>query len=89
MWPLLEWLVDPSGRVPHLHGTQHINRFDHRSLVALMQQHGFDVRRQGHFCTIAPFGALIGRRIADAAFKLELAVDLPFGDLLWLVARSP
>jgi SAM-dependent methyltransferase len=86
IWPVVEWLADRSGKVAHLAGDQHVNRFAAASLRRRLRQAGFAVQRAGTYCTFAPLAAVVGQRPADAAFDLELRMNLPFGNLLYAVA---
>jgi 2-polyprenyl-3-methyl-5-hydroxy-6-metoxy-1,4-benzoquinol methylase len=85
-WPLVEWAADRSGKVAHLAGDQHVNRFDRAKLGRSLRAAGFRVERRGTYCTFAPFAAPLSRRLADAIFGAELRANLPFGNLLYVVA---
>lgn len=87
IWPAVEWLADRSGKVAHLEGDQHVNRFTPVRLRRRIRRAGFRIERMGTYCTLAPAIAMLGNRPADAAFDLELRLNLPFGNLLYVVAQ--
>lgn len=89
LWPIVEWLADHSGLVPPMDSVQHVNRYTHATLLADVMKTGLAVEKAGTFCTLAPFAAVLGRGVADRVFRLELQFNLPFGNLLYLLARKP
>ena len=89
VWPVLEWLADRSGKVPHLEGDQHVTQFNAGRLRKALMDAGFEVYEQGTFCTFAPFASTLSEALADRILKLELRANLGFGALLYAVARRP
>lgn len=88
-WPLLEAALDRLGLAAHMDHDQHVARYTERSLVAAIRDAGFLPVRSGTYSTIAPFAAVLGERIADRFFRAELKSRLPFGNLLFVLARKP
>jgi len=85
-WPVLEWILDHTSFVPHMHDDQHVSRWTRDSLASVLVRSGFDIERSGTYCTIAPFSALLGTGVADKLFDFELRHDLRFGNLLYALA---
>ncbi|MCX7050013.1 MAG: class I SAM-dependent methyltransferase [Candidatus Sumerlaeota bacterium] len=88
VWPVLEWLVDHSGMAPPMEGFQHVTHFHRSQLAAAAQAAGFQVVRTGVFCTLAPFLSVFGQRFADAIFRMEMALTIPFGPVLFLIGKK-
>jgi len=86
-WPILEWLLDRSGRVPRMAGEQHVSRFDQDHLAGVLASSGFKVDRIGTFYRLSPLAALADDRWADALAAREVARGGPGGALLFAVAR--
>jgi 2-polyprenyl-3-methyl-5-hydroxy-6-metoxy-1,4-benzoquinol methylase len=80
LWPLLEWALDHSGRVPHLAGDQHVAFYTHRRLRALSAAAGWTTVRQHTCCTVAPWVAAASWRLAEAIRPAE--ARLRFGTIL-------
>lgn len=85
LWPMLEWFLDTFNLVPHLQGTQHLNRFTAESLQRLVTNSGFKITKVGTWNSFTPFLAFISQSLADKLFKIE--IYLPFGNLLYLEAQ--
>jgi len=85
-WPVLEWMLDHTSLVPHMHEDQHVSRWTRRTLGSALAGAGFRTERIGTYCTVAPFISPLGRHVADRAFDLELRFDLRFGNLLYALA---
>ncbi|MDR3634523.1 MAG: class I SAM-dependent methyltransferase [Isosphaeraceae bacterium] len=79
-WPLLEWALDRSGRVPHLMDDQHVTFYTHARLRALWQSGGWSPLRQHTCCTVAPWAALSSWSLAERIRNHE--GWFPWGTLL-------
>jgi SAM-dependent methyltransferase len=88
-WPVLEWLLDHSGKVPRMAGEQHVSRFDRDGLAGVLRSSGFEVERVGSFYLLSPVLALISDGAADALAGWEIARGGAGGALLFAVARRP
>jgi 2-polyprenyl-3-methyl-5-hydroxy-6-metoxy-1,4-benzoquinol methylase len=88
-WPVIEWLVDRSGRAPRMAGEQHVEMYNRGKLTRLCAQHGFAVDAAPSMCFLAPWLAPIGWRLAKSCFDLEAALRLPIGSILIVVLRRP
>jgi SAM-dependent methyltransferase len=88
-WPLIEWGLDRSGRVPRLAGEQHVAFYTHGRLAWLAEASGWRVAVRETCCTMAPWIAPVSVRAARAVRRWE--GPLPFGTLLvaLLVRLSP
>jgi 2-polyprenyl-3-methyl-5-hydroxy-6-metoxy-1,4-benzoquinol methylase len=86
-WPLIEWALDRSGRVPKLVGDQHVTFYNHRMLRALARASGWRTVRAHTCCTAAPWAAALSWRVAEAIRAVEASV--PFGTLLVHLLERP
>lgn len=89
LWPLLEWALDRSGRVPRLAGDQHVSRWHRRSLSQVLTSSGWEIERVATFSTFAPFASVLGWRLAQGLSRVEDRLDFPFGNLLMALCRAP
>jgi 2-polyprenyl-3-methyl-5-hydroxy-6-metoxy-1,4-benzoquinol methylase len=87
LWPLLEWALDRSGRVPHLAGDQHVAFYNHRRLRALTAAAGWATVRQHTCCTAAPWVAAASWSLAEAIRPVE--ARLPCGTILVHLLEKP
>jgi 2-polyprenyl-3-methyl-5-hydroxy-6-metoxy-1,4-benzoquinol methylase len=87
LWPLVEWGADRFSEVAQMGGLQHITHYHRGRLQRLLAEEGFEVVRVRTFSTFAPFVAALSTGMADRVDALERKVDLPFGNLLAVVAR--
>jgi 2-polyprenyl-3-methyl-5-hydroxy-6-metoxy-1,4-benzoquinol methylase len=70
-WPVIEWLLDRSGLVAKMDEAQHVTHFTKRKLGAMCEEAGWRVSHVGTFNGIAPFVAVLSRRLALALEELE------------------
>ncbi|MCB9832635.1 MAG: methyltransferase domain-containing protein [Planctomycetes bacterium] len=89
LWPLVEWAADRFASTANMDADQHVTHLHRRQLRRLIEGAGFELERIRCYCTLAPFVAPISARLARAVDGLERRIDLPFGNLLALVARRP
>jgi 2-polyprenyl-3-methyl-5-hydroxy-6-metoxy-1,4-benzoquinol methylase len=87
IWPVLEWLLDRSGKVPKLAGDQHVAFYDHRSLTQLAAKTGWLTIQRHTCCTIAPWAAWLSERLARSIRGFERG--LPWGTILVHVLERP
>jgi 2-polyprenyl-3-methyl-5-hydroxy-6-metoxy-1,4-benzoquinol methylase len=87
LWPVVEWLADRSGKVAPMERHQHVCRYHRSKLSGVLDRAGFSVDAIGTFSTLAPFLAPVSYRLATRVFAIECRIDLPFGNLLFAVAR--
>ena len=88
IWPVVEALVDRTGRAAHMAHDQHVSRYDRLQLQRLLDGAGFTPLRIGTYCTIAPFLAPFSKSVADRYRELELRGNLPFGNVLYGLAAA-
>ncbi len=86
-WPLIEWALDHSGRVPRLAEDQHVTFYRHGLLRQLCRDSGWVPVYQHTCCTFAPWAAALSWPLARALRRLEGRV--PFGTLLVHLVRKP
>ncbi len=86
-WPVLEWALDRSGKVPHLAGDQHVTFYNHRSLGRLCRDGGWQPIHQHSCCTIAPWAAWASWALAESIRAAE--ARLPFGTILVHLVQKP
>jgi 2-polyprenyl-6-hydroxyphenyl methylase/3-demethylubiquinone-9 3-methyltransferase len=89
LWPVIETLADKSGKVAHMDESQHVNRYTAKKLRLELEDAGFQVLKLGTFSTFAPFAAAVNWKLAQGIERLEGNVNLPFGNLLYVLARKP
>ena len=86
-WPLLEAGGNRFGDVSY--GFQHINRFNPRRLVGLLERHGLVAPKAEQFLFLAPFAAGLGWRAADGVARLERGIERRLGMLLLGSGHKP
>jgi 2-polyprenyl-3-methyl-5-hydroxy-6-metoxy-1,4-benzoquinol methylase len=89
LWPVVEATLDALRLVPHLAGDQHVSRFDHARLRAVLEESGWHVEHLATFSTFAPFMSVLGWRLAERVAALEDRLALRHGNILLAVARRP
>lgn len=86
-WPLLEFGLDRLRLVPRLVGDQHVSRFWPKRLAHLLRDTGWQVEKLSTFCTFAPFVSALSWSVAERVAAVEDRLRLPFGNLVFAVAR--
>ena len=71
LWPLIEWLLDRSGKVPKLAGDQHVSYYNHESLKRLAESVGWTTVEQHTCCTLAPWSAWFSLALAQYLRRIE------------------
>jgi 2-polyprenyl-3-methyl-5-hydroxy-6-metoxy-1,4-benzoquinol methylase len=87
LWPVLEWLLDRSRKVPKLLGDQHVAFYARRRLERLAAATGWVTVCHQSCCTIAPWSAWLSERLARSIRRLER--NLPCGTILVHVLERP
>ena len=87
-WPLIEWIVDRSGKVPQMDNEQHIAHYHKKKIVRILKNVGFINVRVGTFCTFGPFASIINWKFAQWISKMEVKLNFPFGNLLYVKAEK-
>jgi 2-polyprenyl-3-methyl-5-hydroxy-6-metoxy-1,4-benzoquinol methylase len=88
LWPLVERVADRSGKVAPMDSTQHVSKYHRAKLRREVQAAGFSIVQMGTFSTFAPFLAPIHPKLVDLMYRFERTVDLPFGNLLFVLAEK-
>ena len=87
-WPILEKFVNLMGDISY--ADQHINHFNKKRLVELLQQVGFKEIKIESYLFSAPFFASINWKLSDYINKLEPSwITQKIGFLLFARAQSP
>lgn len=86
-WPLIEWALDRSGKVPKLADDQHVAFYSHRRLQAAWSAAGWVGQRQHTCCTLAPWLAPLSGPLAR--WVREREAPLACGTLLVHLLRRP
>jgi 2-polyprenyl-3-methyl-5-hydroxy-6-metoxy-1,4-benzoquinol methylase len=86
-WPLIEAAVNRFGEVSY--GFQHINRFNARRLVGLLERHGLVEPKAEQFLFAAPFAVPFGWRRAERVARLERGIEGRLGMLLLGSGHKP
>ncbi len=89
MWPLIEWLMDRSGRFPEMAEAQHVEFYHGDMLRGLCQEAGFEVVSMRSMCTLSPWLAFASWSVGNHVLSLELDSSLLIGPVLVCVARIP
>ena len=87
LWPVLEWLLDRSGKVPKLVGDQHVAFYTHQRLAKLARAAGWRTVHQHTCCTVAPWAAWLSQGLARGLRQRE--PRLPFGTILVHMLERP
>jgi 2-polyprenyl-3-methyl-5-hydroxy-6-metoxy-1,4-benzoquinol methylase len=87
LWPLLEWFMDKTGAAPQMADEQHVAHYNRRKLRNMLETAGFQVVQLRTFSTFAPFLAF-WLRLADFANAIECRLNLPFGNIIMVVAEK-
>ncbi len=88
LWPLVEKVLDASGKVPPLESKQHLQKFTPKLLANQLEQMGFRVKETNSFFVISPFVAPISLRIANAFFAIEKRFAILPGMILTAVCTK-
>ncbi len=89
LWPLIEWAADRFASTAKMDADQHVTHIHRRMLRKFVEAAGFEVEKIRCYCTFAPFAAPMGVGLAQLIDRGERRIDLPFGNLLAVVARVP
>lgn len=82
LWPLLEWMLDRSRLVPTLDEEQHVALYSAARLAALAEETGYSVVEIRTLNFLAPWLAVFGRPLAEAAHRIEQRRRHLWGSLL-------
>jgi 2-polyprenyl-3-methyl-5-hydroxy-6-metoxy-1,4-benzoquinol methylase len=88
LWPLIEWIADRSGKVPQMDHEQHVAHYHKQKITGILHNIGFKNIRAGTFCTFAPFVSIINWNFAQWISKMEVTLNFPFGNLLYVKAEK-
>lgn len=88
LWPAVELVLDTLRLVPHLAGDQHVSKFNRRSLRSALERAGWKVERLVTFSTFAPFLSVFGWKPALWVAERETSWSLPFGNVLFTIAKK-
>jgi 2-polyprenyl-3-methyl-5-hydroxy-6-metoxy-1,4-benzoquinol methylase len=89
VWPAIERTLDFLKLVPHLDRDQHVTHFTAARLRQLLSETGWIVERISTFSTLAPWVSMFGWRLAERLADREDRWNLPFGSILFAIARKP
>ena len=89
LWPLIEWAADRFSSAAKMDGEQHVTHFHRTILARTVRAAGFEVELERTYSTFAPFAAGVSWRLAEILERGERHIDLPFGNLLVVVAKKP
>jgi 2-polyprenyl-3-methyl-5-hydroxy-6-metoxy-1,4-benzoquinol methylase len=87
LWPAIEMVMDRLRLAPPLAEHQHVTRFDRIGLRSVLAQADWEIMRLVTFSTFAPFISALSWRLAEGCAAIEDRVDLPFGNLLLVIAK--
>ncbi len=83
-WPVIErYVIDKLTHLPNLENMQHVTKYDKSVLSNVFERYGYKQVKYSTFNTISYI--LPGRNLSEFVCKLELALALPFGNLLLCV----
>ena len=88
VWPAIEWTLDTLRLVPHLDGDQHVTRFTDDRLRRSLVHAGWEVELLTTFSTIAPWMSVVNWKLAERVARIEDAMKLSWGSILFAVARK-
>ena len=87
LWPAIELVMDRLRLAPPMAEHQHVTRFDRVKLRQLLTDTDWEIVRLATFSTFAPFVSALSWRLAERCAEVEDRADLPFGNLLLVVAK--
>jgi len=87
-WPVIEWVMDHSGRAPQLAGDQHVEFFNPGKLGEIMIEAGFEVQYLGTKCGLAPWVAPLSWGLAEKLQIRELKSRSRLGSVLVCVGKA-
>lgn len=87
-WPVIEWVMDHTGRAPQLAGDQHVEFFNPKKLREIMVDSGFEIQYLGTKCGFAPWVAPLSWSLAERLQTSELNSRRTFGSILVCVAKA-
>jgi 2-polyprenyl-3-methyl-5-hydroxy-6-metoxy-1,4-benzoquinol methylase len=86
-WPAIEMVMDRLRLAAPMAEHQHVTRFDRTKLHQALAGADWEIVRLATFSTFAPFVSVVSWRLAERCAELEDHVDLPFGNLLMVIAK--
>jgi 2-polyprenyl-3-methyl-5-hydroxy-6-metoxy-1,4-benzoquinol methylase len=89
LWPVIEWLMDRSGRFAEMAEAQHVEHYHGARLGELCTEAGFEVVTTRSMCTLSPWIAFVSWGAAERALDLELRSPVLAGPVLVCVAVRP
>jgi 2-polyprenyl-3-methyl-5-hydroxy-6-metoxy-1,4-benzoquinol methylase len=87
LWPAIEMVMDRLRLAAPMAEHQHVTRFDRTRLRQALAGADWEIVRLATFSTFAPFVSVVSWRLAERCAEMEDRVDLPFGNLLMLIAK--
>jgi len=88
MWPIMEWIMDRSGRFPAMAGAQHVEFYRGETLRGLCRDAGFEPVSVVSMGVVSPWLAFLSWRAAERCLDLELRFPLLVGPVLVCLARQ-
>jgi 2-polyprenyl-3-methyl-5-hydroxy-6-metoxy-1,4-benzoquinol methylase len=89
LWPVIEFALDRTRRVPTLAGEQHVTRFTSPRLTDLARAAGFQPLAQRSICTVGPWLAPLSQSLAVRSTEFELQYSVPGGTILAHLYQKP
>ena len=89
LWPVMEWMVDRSNKVPRMAGEQHISRFRPASLRQLLTDCRLEIEYFGTIYHLSPFISLLSQPSAERQLSREMKRPSTLGMILVAVAVKP
>jgi 2-polyprenyl-3-methyl-5-hydroxy-6-metoxy-1,4-benzoquinol methylase len=89
LWPVIEWLMDRSGRFAEMAGAQHVEHYHGRRLAELCAEAGLQLVTMRSMGALSPWLAFLSWRAAERALGRELSSPLLAGPVLVCVASKP
>ncbi len=89
LWPVIEWLMDRSGRFAEMAEAQHVEHYHGRRLEELCMEAGLEVVATRSMCTLSPWLAFVSWEAAERVLEHELSWRLGAGPVLVCVAEKP
>lgn len=88
VWPAIEWTLDALKLVPHLDGDQHVTHFTSKRLADVLERTGWEIELMTTFSTLAPWVSAASWSLAEKLAAAEDRISLPWGSILFAVARK-
>ena len=87
IWPMIEYVLDRTGLVPHMDGTQHVTHYNRDEICRIADETGYEVVSMRSMCLISPWLNLMSHHAAVRIHQWEIRRLNRWGPILAFVLR--